>query len=110
MSEWNARVRRRLWRVAIGGIRLDEGRENANRDETRQKGPQLPGNTQRRRGNVGQFACLSARPARGIYTNPRPQRYNVHYTERGGGKRKRKSKERVLPVTEHAVSYAKGNR
>ena len=24
MSEWNARVRRRLWRVAIGGIGLDE--------------------------------------------------------------------------------------
>ena len=84
--------------------------ETRSKDETRQKGPRLPGNTHKRRGNMGRFACLSARPARGIYTNLRLQRYNVRYTEREGGKRKRKSKERVSPVTEHAASYAKGNR
>ena len=108
-SEWNTRVRRRQWRVAIGGIGSDEGRENANRDEMRQNGPRLPGNTHKRRGNMGQFACLSARPAQGIYMNPSPQRYNVRYTEREGGKRKRKSKE-FLPATERAALYAKSIR
>ena len=42
---------------------------------------------------LGQFACLSARPVRGIYMNPSLQRYNVHYTEREMGKVKSKFKE-----------------
>ena len=51
-SEWNAWVRRQQWRVAIGGIGSDKGQENVNRDEMRQKGPRLPGNTHKDEGEM----------------------------------------------------------
>ena len=56
-SEWNARVRRWQWRVAIGGIGSDEGRENANRDETRQKGAAVARKHTQKKGEYGPI-CL----------------------------------------------------
>ena len=69
----------------MGGIGSDKGRENANRDETRQKGPRLPGNTHKRKGNMGRFACLSARPRAGyLYESESAAIQCTLQRERGG--------------------------
>ena len=77
------------------------------RDETRQKGLQLPGNTHKDEGEMwADLPAFRQGHARGIYMNPSPQQYNIHYTEREGGKVRAKSKGFPL-ATERTVSYAK---
>ena len=74
------------------------------------KGPRLPGNAHEVMGKSwANLPPFRQGHVRGIYMNLSLQQYNVRYTEREGGKQKRKSKERVLPVTEHTASYVKGN-
>ena len=53
--------------------------------KTRQKGLQLPRNIHKRRGNMGRFACLSARPRAGyLYESKSAAIQCTLHRERGG--------------------------
>ena len=76
----------------------------------RQKGPWLPGNTHKDKGEM--WANLPAfwqGQCEAFIRSESVAIYCTLHRDGIGGKGKGKSKERVLLVTEHVVSYAKGN-
>ena len=68
--------------------------------KTRQKGPRLPRNTHKRRGNMGRFACLLARPRAGyLYESESAAIQCMLHRERGG---KGKGEVQRVPASDRA--------